>query len=264
MVFLVYTYFGSNKQIPEKSLDTAEILEATPAASPRATPQSPIPASSSPTANESSDESYALVVPEDSLYSPEKIAERKKNSLNLCAYLDGKTEKTENFERMLNGPRTAEDSTEKTIRLRHKMSLTFFQVDLPVIAKFYVERESGKLHNKAEIALHYDERSYELQNNYRRAEVILRRSYYTLIFARAAALKPELLRDPEMAAMCKRLESIDTPMSRQELNNLVYGYLERVQLQASDVKFNPMYEPFLEVRIGPDGPFYYTGNDKDL
>lgn len=261
LVFLGYTYFGSKKQIPAKSFIAVENLEATPVAPLQATPQAQI--SSSPATFESSDTSNALIVPEGSLYSPEKIAERKKNPLNLCAHLDGKTEKTENFERMLNSPRLKEDSVEKTLRLRHEISLSYFMVDLPMIAEFYSERESGKIHTKEEIALQYNQRDIELQNNHRRAEVIYLRSYYTLILARAAALKPQLLRDPEMEAMCAKLENIDTPLSRQELNNLVYGYLHRVQLQASEVKFNPMFEPLIEVRMGPDGPYYFTGEGKD-
>lgn len=261
LVFLGYTYFGSKKEIPVKNVSSDEQLQVPPSAPLHATLQAQIPSS---TTIESSDTSNAPMVPEDSLYSPEKIAQRKKNPLGLCGYLDGKSERSKTFERMINSHGSKEGSIEKTILLVHQMSVTKFQLDLPVGTKFYAELESGKVPTKEERALFVNQSNIELQNNYRRAEVIFLRSYYTLLLARAAALNPQLLHDTEMAAMCSKLQKIGEPLSRQELNNLMYSYLERVQLQASDVKFSPTFEPYIEVRMGPDGPFYFTSDGKDL
>lgn len=194
----------------------------------------------------------------------ERVAERGSNFVDGCKYFDGNSNLAKNIQKSVISGKIDQKHFEQRLRLSYLMSLTYFQFSLPANYKFYDEFDKEPLVKNAEYNQLLNKRKIELIQNLKTARLIAFRSYYVLVLGRIAFSNPQLFGDSELQSNCEKLKNINEKFDRKEANDLITGYMQRAQAKPSEIKFNPNFEPQIEIMDGPEGPFFSEKTDKGV
>ncbi|MGZ3797899.1 MAG: hypothetical protein ACXVB1_16125 [Pseudobdellovibrionaceae bacterium] len=103
----------------------------------------------------------------------------------------------------------------------------------------------------------------ELEENLPLAREIQLHGYYARTIAKILRRNPSLLGNPEVSSLCQQFADIKRPLSQEEMNSEIEGFMRRAQVKPEEIDFDPNFKPDVLLGTAPDGnKVYYPSNGK--
>ena len=137
----------------------------------------------------------------------------------------------------------------------------FYSLKFPEVRSLYVEAYAKpSVIEDLKYAYLTKKSQFLLEQNLSAVKLNLNQNYYSWMLRRVIIKNPNLLGDSEASKICDAIFS-SRESSTNQLKELLLSYMERAQVTAEDINFNPEFSANIIVEHGPDGPYYKILNE---
>jgi hypothetical protein len=145
-----------------------------------------------------------------------------------------------------------------------RIEIGLLSIRLPINQSLFARLdETPSLFRDMRFALDIYRAQKELEENIPLARKIQLHGYYARTIAKILRRNPSLLGNPEVSSLCQQFVDIKRPLSQEEMNIEIEGFMRRAQVKPEEIDFDPNFKPNVVLRTGPDGNKVYSPSDEN-